>query len=191
MSLQIRLWYDIISENDQIWMKYIFGNCSSDIIKCTFVFLSLCVATVVKLGWIFKKGGHAVELFVATFVNVSTERTAGWKNCRKKYQQIGKMRSACREKKNQQFHSNRRYIFFQFEDTMYCMKQTHIPASVDYVLYALIFVVADKLGTGEPDLLWYTWWTQILIVPALPQAKKPNQHTNIILVMWFWFDYLI
>lgn len=60
-----------------------------------------------------------------------------------------------------------------------------------YILYTLVFVVADKLGTGEPDLLWYTRGTQILAVPARPQPEQPDTDTNIILVLCVWFEYWI
>lgn len=30
-----------------------------------------------------------------------------------------------------------------------------VPACVYDVLYTLVFVVANKLGTGQPDLLWH------------------------------------
>lgn len=60
-----------------------------------------------------------------------------------------------------------------------------------YVLYTLVFVVADKLSTGEPDLLWYTRGTQIINVPALPQAKQSKENadkkktcSSIVLFIW-------
>lgn len=54
-------------------------------------------------------------------------------------------------------------------------KWVPVPACVYYVLYTLVFVVADKLGTGEPDLLRYIWGTQILTLPALPQPEQPDR----------------
>lgn len=51
-----------------------------------------------------------------------------------------------------------------------------IPVSMYYVLYTLVFVVADKLGTGESDVLRHSRRTRILSVSAVPQAEKPGQH---------------
>lgn len=71
-------------------------------------------------------------------------------------------------------------------------KQVLIPACVYYVLYTLVFVVADKLSTGEPDLLWYTWGTQIINVPALPQAKQSKEKADkkkLVLVLFYLFDH--
>lgn len=62
-----------------------------------------------------------------------------------------------------------------------------------YVLYTLVFVVADKLSTGEPDLLWYTRGTQIINVPALPQAKQSKENADkkkkLVLVLFYLFDH--
>lgn len=76
---------------------------------------------------------------------------------------------------------------------MYCMihkahKPVLVPARVHYVLYTLVFVVADKLGTGESDLLWYGGGTHILTVPALPQPRQPDTDTNIAVVQCFSFN---
>lgn len=49
-----------------------------------------------------------------------------------------------------------------------------VPACVYDVLYTLVFVVANKLGTGQPDLLWHAARTQVLNVPALPEPEQPD-----------------
>lgn len=51
-----------------------------------------------------------------------------------------------------------------------------IPVSVYYILYTLVFVVADKLGTGELDVLRHSRRTRIISVSVVPQAEKPGQH---------------
>lgn len=60
-----------------------------------------------------------------------------------------------------------------------------VPVCVYYVLYTLVFVVADKLSASEPDLLSFGRRTQILTVPSLPKTEQPGKHKNIMLVLIF------
>lgn len=44
------------------------------------------------------------------------------------------------------------------------------------VLHTLIFVVTDKLGAGEPDLLWHTRGTRIFSVSTRQETEEPDRN---------------